>query len=118
MKKLRGAAIPPSSLNNSESEEERTEEVSARACVYCARISLWGTYWDSLASTHLLEVIFKGIPPRVFRFHPWIRKKRLGNVVAVLICVCVISTLGIEDILASAHFETYIHRLARLQTWF
>lgn len=31
MKKLRGAAIPPSSLNNSESEEERTEEVSARA---------------------------------------------------------------------------------------
>lgn len=42
MKKLRGAAIPPSSLNNSESEEERTEEVSARACVYCARISLWG----------------------------------------------------------------------------
>lgn len=78
-----------------------------------------GTYRDSLASTHLLEVIFKGIPPPcVFRFHPWIRKKRLGNVVAVLICVCVISTLGIEDILASAHFETYIHRLARLQTWF
>lgn len=66
MKKLRGAAIPPSSLNNSESEEERTEEVSARACVYCARISLWGTYRDSLASTHLLEVIFRGVFPLCF----------------------------------------------------